>query len=226
MKYCISDIHGEYDLFINLLKRINFKDDDELYILGDIIDKGNDSIKLLNYIFSLNNCYCILGNHEYEFLKYYYGLISRYENDEDIINKIKECFPNEKHLINLDSISTIISNIESMKYYIELDKFILVHAGVKVVNGKLFSLEDTKIEDFVYNRNFKDINYPVCNKCIIYGHTPVRYVNDEDRFIYYRNELNNANKYYKIHIDLGVYLSGAIGCLCLDNYKAYYIRRR
>lgn len=46
MKYIVSDVHAEYELFVRLLERISFSEEDEMYICGDIIDKGEDSIKL------------------------------------------------------------------------------------------------------------------------------------------------------------------------------------
>lgn len=39
MIYVISDIHGHYDEFMDMLKMINFKDVDEPYVLGVCIDK-------------------------------------------------------------------------------------------------------------------------------------------------------------------------------------------
>lgn len=47
MKYVISDVHGRYDLFIKMLDKISFSDNDTLYLLGDMIDRGPDGIKLL-----------------------------------------------------------------------------------------------------------------------------------------------------------------------------------
>lgn len=46
MRYVVSDLHGEYELFLNLLKIINFSENDEMYICGDIIDKGKSSVRL------------------------------------------------------------------------------------------------------------------------------------------------------------------------------------
>ena len=72
MRYAISDLHGNYDLFIKMLKEINFSKDDKLFILGDIIDKGKDSGKLLNLLCHdmRENIVAICGNHEYEFIKF------------------------------------------------------------------------------------------------------------------------------------------------------------
>lgn len=38
--YVISDIHGEYDMFLDLLEKIGLKEADTLYILGDVLDRG------------------------------------------------------------------------------------------------------------------------------------------------------------------------------------------
>ena len=51
MIYCISDVHGEYELFQKLIEKINFSNNDKMYICGDIIDKGINSIELAKYIF-------------------------------------------------------------------------------------------------------------------------------------------------------------------------------
>lgn len=44
MTYFVSDIHGEYDLFLKLLDKLRFSDSDTMYVLGDIIDKGSSCI--------------------------------------------------------------------------------------------------------------------------------------------------------------------------------------
>ena len=50
--YVVSDVHGQYDLLIKGLNRIDFSDDDYLWCLGDVIDRGPDGIKILQYIIS------------------------------------------------------------------------------------------------------------------------------------------------------------------------------
>lgn len=88
MDYCISDIHGYYGLFCRLLDKIRFSDKDKLYVLGDIIDKGPDSIRLAKLLFSMPNVYCIAGNHEYDFLKYYRALMKQTEDYDWVLEKI------------------------------------------------------------------------------------------------------------------------------------------
>ena len=38
--YVISDIHGMYNKFVELLNKIKLKDTDTLYILGDVLDRA------------------------------------------------------------------------------------------------------------------------------------------------------------------------------------------
>ena len=70
MIYVVSDIHGHFDEFMKMLKMIDFKDDDELYVLGDCIDKGPKSIDTLLYCLEHDNIHMCLGNHEFMMYQY------------------------------------------------------------------------------------------------------------------------------------------------------------
>ena len=47
MIYVMSDLHGCYEDYIKMLKLINFNDSDYLYILGDVCDRGKQSIEVI-----------------------------------------------------------------------------------------------------------------------------------------------------------------------------------
>ena len=64
MVYCISDIHGDYERYIAMLNFINFSDDDTLYVLGDVIDRGKQGVEILLDIMGRPNVFMIMGNHE------------------------------------------------------------------------------------------------------------------------------------------------------------------
>ena len=66
MRYLISDIHGCYDQYRQLLQKINFSSQDELYVLGDAVDRGSDPIKVLQDLMRRPNVIYILGNHDLE----------------------------------------------------------------------------------------------------------------------------------------------------------------
>ena len=70
--YCISDIHGCYEEFIELLQLINFNcNNDIIYILGDVIDRGARSIDCLKYIQKTKGIHLLLGNHEFIMLDFF-----------------------------------------------------------------------------------------------------------------------------------------------------------
>ena len=53
--YVITDIHGEYDKFTTLLEKIDLKDMDTLYILGDVVDRGPNPVKTLLKLMEMPN---------------------------------------------------------------------------------------------------------------------------------------------------------------------------
>ena len=67
--YAVSDIHGYMNRFFDVLKVANFDwDNDELYVLGDVIDRGPHSAEMLYWCVetasNLDNIHFLLGNHE------------------------------------------------------------------------------------------------------------------------------------------------------------------
>ena len=70
MHYVMSDCHDRYDLFLEMLEKIRFSGEDQLWFLGDAIDRGNgDGIKILQHIRSAPNIHMLLGNHEHMMLR-------------------------------------------------------------------------------------------------------------------------------------------------------------
>ena len=65
MIYACSDIHGHYDQYVAMLSRLSLRPDDTLYILGDVIDRGVDGVKILQDMMARPNVVPILGNHEF-----------------------------------------------------------------------------------------------------------------------------------------------------------------
>ena len=58
--YVMADLHGCYDKYVKMLEKINFSSNDALYILGDIIDRGEDGIKILHDVMGRKNIFPIL----------------------------------------------------------------------------------------------------------------------------------------------------------------------
>lgn len=123
--YVLSDIHGCYEKFIDMLELIKFKDSDTLYILGDIFDRGLEPLKILDYIVCHKNIVLLKGNHELFFeeafetgsysLWYYNGVNTTHEE------LIKGGLAKEQQVYNY---------IRKLPLIKVVDKFILVHAGL------------------------------------------------------------------------------------------------
>ena len=47
MIYAVSDIHGCYRQYKEVLEKIAFSDEDTLYVLGDVLDRGPEPLRVL-----------------------------------------------------------------------------------------------------------------------------------------------------------------------------------
>ena len=65
MIYVIGDIHGNKDKYDEMLSKISPKDTDAVFVLGDVIDIGEDSVEILQDMMYRTNIYPVLGEHEY-----------------------------------------------------------------------------------------------------------------------------------------------------------------
>lgn len=227
MTYCISDIHGEYDLFMLLLDKIKYSNSDRLIVCGDFIDKGTSSVRLAKTIFDLPNSYCIMGNHEYMFFKFYRSRMHSAILDFDaILWHLQQYFPEDGNLLDWD----IVDMLVDLPYYIEENDFICVHAGVPMDEcGRLIPLNEVSPEEFVHDRRFKDpMVLPKDSKCVFFGHTPTTYINPTPKILTYpkvgyAQDSRNISDYYKIHLDTGASVNGVLSCFCVDNCQAFYI---
>ena len=64
MHYVCSDIHGQLQLYRNMLESISLREDDSLCVLGDMIDRGADGVEVLLDMMDRPNVIPFLGNHE------------------------------------------------------------------------------------------------------------------------------------------------------------------
>ena len=228
MRYVISDIHAEYDLFLKLLDKIKLSSSDTLFVCGDIIEKGKQSIRLAQYISQMPNARCIAGNHEYAFLKYYWALMQNSPSDFDgVLQKLQEYFPDDGALLDWE----LVDWFESLPFYIEEEEFICVHAGVPLDDkGRILPLDKATPEQLVYDRTFKEADTVVKgSKCVFFGHTPTSALtHGASKFLAYTRTDDGGERiadYYKIHLDLGSWMSGRLGCFCIDTCTPIYVER-
>lgn len=231
--YTISDIHGQFDAFMEMLNKIKFKDSDMMYIIGDVIDRGPKSVETLQYIMKQKNMVMLAGNHEYMAVLCLNNLLKEITQDvvDDLENgELMGCLEEWqmngggktlKDLLALDknSIVEIYNCLVKLKIYKELEvgdkKIILVHAGLGNFDENK-KLKDYNIMELVWDRmDYEKVYYK--DKYIITGHTPTQFIegNENPGYIY----INGMN----IDIDCGCSMKERLGCLRLDDMKEYYV---
>ena len=86
--YAISDIHGCFDEFEKLLEMVDLRDDDELYILGDLIDRGPQIDRCAEWLVRNganekdSHVHFLMGNHEEMATWAFEGAWSKFEFDD------------------------------------------------------------------------------------------------------------------------------------------------
>ena len=66
MHYALSDVHGCFDQFLEMLDLVSPSSDDIVYVMGDMIDRGPKSAEMLVWCIeeAPDNFRFLLGNHE------------------------------------------------------------------------------------------------------------------------------------------------------------------
>ena len=64
MIYVMSDLHGCFDKYLLMLEKIKLSEKDTLYILGDVVDRGADGVRILLDIAKRKNVVMLRGNHD------------------------------------------------------------------------------------------------------------------------------------------------------------------
>lgn len=218
-KYVMSDIHGCHDKFIEMLKLIDFREHDELYILGDIFDRGDKPLEILDYVTSHKNIHLIKGNHEQMFIDYF-------ESGDAQLWYMNGGYTTHNQIIQRDFLyeESIYKYIRKLPYIKVVDKFILVHAGV-------FFPEDHNrldLEEFIQSQDEDGCLWDRSNVgrerkyrdyTVICGHTPIQsIINSYD-------DVKILKRYGTIYIDCGCCFkqaNGKLTCLRLEDMKEFY----
>ena len=232
--YVMSDLHGQYELYSEMLKKIEFDSGvDVLYVLGDILDRGPGSLKLLQKIKDSERVYALAGNHEAMALECMRFLLKEITEetisrlDETLINKLLRWQHNgggqtmaELTEMDAQQRKNIIAYIENMDLYkliqVNGERYILVHAGLgNFEKGR--PLEEYTLWELVWSRSSYD-RVLFEDAYVISGHMPTQAICDNPRpgYIYSKNR--------NIVIDCGAcFPQGRLGCLRLEDMKEFYI---
>lgn len=162
----IGDVHGHYDGLMLLLEALAPSSDDQVYFLGDLIDRGPMSAQVVNFV-KRNSYQCLLGNHEQMLLDVLgdgevYGPALQawlYSGGYATVNSY-----GESGILQED-----IDWMRTLPTYLDLGDIWLVHAGVH----PRIPIEKQSADEFCWIREeFHSMSEPYFpDKLIITGHT-------------------------------------------------------
>lgn len=213
----IPDIHGCYDTLKALLKQIELTKNDQLFFLGDYINRGPDSRGVLDFIFDFMQSgfqvYPLRGNHEQMALDSY---------ERRLADKREGRWPvkfgrrRPKGLVDPEGLllKQYADFFNSLPYYYELESYYLVHAGFDFF-GK------TPFEDYnsmIWIKDFIPDQIKTQGKRVVRGH--VSYPLDEIK----KSVIEGSEV---VNLDGGCYKrrengKGFLCCFDLTNSMLYY----
>lgn len=236
MTYVMSDIHGQKRRFDSVMQQIDLQPEDTLYVLGDVIDRNPDGIRILRQLMAMPNVQMILGNHELMMLN---ALYYPAPEDEDVPEeyyrkKLAHWYRNGgevthtylKH-IKKTIRQEVFEHLDKLPVNISLSvngtHFLLTHAA-PVDLHKSHGTRYRSERDFAVWMRF-DAFPERKDQTVIFGHTPTHHFQSDDPMSVWTTES-------WIGIDCGCMLPetgdprtglhGRLACLRLDDRKVFY----
>lgn len=232
MIYVTSDIHGRLDRLKRLIEVIKLSEDDKLYIIGDLVDRGSQPIETIKFVKSHPQIEVLMGNHDEMMLHTLkYGdevqaeRWSRNSNEPTLegFNKLSK-----------DEQDEILDYLEELPYFKIIDnKYLLVHGGFEPdrlnedmktmdLEGALINQKERLVwvrDKFLKNKALDDI-------ITIFGHSTRKYINKAFGI--------ESNQPYEVWFDekfkdkIGIdtancHDDGRMACLRLDDMEVFYI---
>ena len=237
MRYIISDIHGCYKEYIELLEKINISPNDKLYILGDAMDRGPEPIKVIRDIMMRPNVTYIIGNHDFIMLKLMKKLTVEITEDnfashlsgEDMLDYSLwmqdggGVTSRQFAALSREEQQDILEYLENALVYEVLEdkgkKFILVHAGIRnfIEDKELYQYD---FYDFIFGRPDYNMRYYRDDKIyVVTGHTPTFHINPDRKTDVYQGNGHIA-------IDCGCVFGGKLAAYCIETGEVAYVQSR
>ena len=229
--YVISDLHGCYEEFMAMLEKISFSGYDELYIAGDICDRGKEPIRLLRTIMEMKNAHLIFGNHDIWLARYAPDLITGKKHPSHLYflgNDFRTWLYLNGGTVTMDQFMDQSMPVchdmrkyleDNRRFYQELTilgkKYLIVHAGLGSYCQAGIHISEVPEYELVWPHIGLDDN-PFEDVTMIVGHYPT--------FLYgSRYEGKIAHGKNLIHIDCGCVYGRTLGCIRLEDGKEFYV---
>lgn len=142
----IGDIHGLYTDFVNFISELGYtvenntihhKDNRKILFLGDVVDRGQESLKMLKIMYNsvkYNGHYAIIGNHENkisQFFKHY----NKFKNIPPLNNANSETIL-ELISLNKSEQDKYIDFIDNLPHYYTYKNYAFIHGNIDYFEPK------------------------------------------------------------------------------------------
>ncbi len=223
MTFVIANLHGELEKFRSLLELAHFSDKDTLYVLGDIVDYGRESIELVEDLSLRLNVYPIAGEHDYTAARMLAGYekmtTKKVQPTPEFITGMTEWVKDGGGVtmerfreLDRDAKEGVLDYLCDLPLFEEFSvggkDYLAVHAGI---SGYRAGTDPDDYEPADFFEEVPDPDYPLVEgKILLVGHEPTK-----------SGKIERGNG--TIYLDCGVRDGGKLALLCLDNGKEYYI---
>jgi serine/threonine protein phosphatase 1 len=160
----MGDIHGEYTIMQRVLEKADYKPrQDQLILLGDYVDRGNESCKVVDAVKNLvaNGAVALLGNHERM-------MIDALQNEDYDLWDYNGGESTRNSYKSLEQMNDDAAFLQTLPLYYETSDYIFVHAGA--LPGVPMKEQDSEL--LIWARPEEFSNYK--GKILVCGHTPVQ----------------------------------------------------
>lgn len=234
MRYVVGDIHGCYHQYQMLLEKIQFSEKDELYVLGDVADRGPEPIKVLQDMMKRTNVIFILGNHDfimYTLMKKLSVEITEENYDKHLTTELlldynlwlqdggqvtAEQFGKLSYSEKMDMLDYIAG--ASLYEVIKNNgkEYRLVHAGLGNFTPDK-EMDKYDLYDFLEERtDYTKRYYPEENIFLVTGHTPTAFIKDWGKTEVY---MKNGH----IALDCACVTGGKLAAFCIETEEIVYV---
>lgn len=240
MHYVMSDIHGQYEAYERMKEKIRFAPDDKLYIIGDVIDRGPDSMLVLLDVMTDDRITLLIGNHEDMMLRSKLDADMKhgwYRNGagatERSIEKEKltelDVKQIEEYLLACPLVIPDL-NVNGNKYYLahaapligKDSEYLYADAAAEEIHCATWSRSFAKIDSRIFRTDIIPFFYKHKGVKLIIGHTPsykTTYSRKDEKEMPLVSDF--ANRIFDI--DCGGAKGIRLACLRLEDQKKYYI---
>lgn len=230
MTYVTANLHGCYTKFTELLRQIKFRDRDVMYVLGDIVDYGDEPMELVCDLSMRYNVYAIAGEHDLTAARMLGGferMLKSGQTPDDEFRGGMIKWMSEGGQPTLDGYRAldaemkegVLDYLSDMALYEEVSvgghDYVLVHAGLDELGD-----DEGDPEALFCNPIDFSAKHPLPGKTVIAGHIPTYDIPGGDEGCIFHGE-------GVIGLDCGMGRNdghaGRLGCLRLEDGAEFYV---